>query len=272
MNQWLKLVFEVSENEKRELLQAWLFHGGAEAVQEFEDRIEAYIQDKQFDELKTVLDLRVPDISYTFEKVDDRNWNADWESNFDPVEVGGYHIRAEFHPIRTEKDVIISPRMAFGTGHHETTFMMIEYMVSMDFTHQDVLDYGCGTGLLAVFASLLGAKAISAIDIQPEAIENCLEHFNLNHLDTSNLECLQGDLHVLPGNQKFDIILANINRSVLQVNAEQLYDRSADKASLLISGILKADESGIIDTYQKLGFKLNHRNQKGEWCLLVFKK
>ena len=212
------------------------------------------------------------DIHYDVQEIQDQNWNAIWESQFDPIVVNGFcNIRASFHELNSEVnyDIIIDPRMAFGTGHHETTFMMVESMRELKFESKRVLDYGCGTGILAILASKMGAGHVIAIDNDLNAYENCKVNVEVN--DVTNVECKLSDLHSGVFDP-FDIILANINLNVLKNNVSQLANNLVKDGILLISGILESDKDSIENTFEPAGFKSISFRQKNGWALVKFQR
>ncbi len=201
-------------------------------------------------------------------EVPKENWNKQWESSFQPIKVDDFcGVRAGFHEplLHVDHEIIINPELAFGTGHHETTYMMIEQMRDIDFQNKTVLDYGCGTAILAILAERLGAKSIYGIDIDEQAIKcayECLEVNKVGHvrLDTGNIEIVLGS---------YDIILANINRNVLLSTVEAIH-RSVDKNGLiLLSGILQEDLNLVLSKYKETGFIQKKLLQKGEWCSVL---
>ena len=210
--------------------------------------------------------------SFEYGLVPDKNWNAEWESSFHPVVVDDFcYIRAEFHqpaPPGFKHEVIIAPKMAFGTGHHATTFMMIQAMSSIDLKGKYVLDYGCGTGILSVVAAKEGAEKVIGIDIQTEAIENSIEHAVLNQVSTQ-CEFLEGDLSILPPGT-YDILLANINTKIIIDSFEQMKLLLAPRGIMLLSGIMKDHleelEKGIdIEAFQK---EMHYRE---DWVQITLK-
>jgi len=235
----------------------------------------AYVKEESWsDDLKARLDSlsNKYSITYELELLKDINWNSVWESNFNPVSIGDFcHVRAAFHPeITGFKHVIeISPKMAFGTGHHETTAMMIERMEELDLNNANVLDFGCGTGILATLAAKIGASSVEAIDIDSNAIDNTKEHLKLNQV--SNVIVNKGDLDVC-SRKTYNLILANINRNVLMDKANHLYTILEENGTLLISGILETDKNRIEEKYLNSGFKRVNMIQKGEWLCFQFVK
>lgn len=197
------------------------------------------------------------------------NYNAEWESNFSPIEVHDFvAIRAEFHEhdFDTDHTITIRPKMAFGTGHHATTWMMLDAMRSIDFKEKFVFDFGAGTGILSVMASMLGASTVVANDIQAEAMDNIHEHYLINNCEAS-ITILQGGLEVIDPN-KFDVILANINTVVLSQSANELKQLLKSGGVLLLSGILEEKEAIIKSLYLEAGFELQASNHRGDWCCL----
>jgi ribosomal protein L11 methyltransferase len=197
-----------------------------------------------------------------------QNWNALWESNFEPVVVDDFcAIRADFHqPIKNiQHEIIITPKMSFGTGHHATTYMMIQQMREIDFTNKKVFDFGTGTGILAILARQLGAFSVTAIDVDEWSIKNAEENFIKNNVD--GIVLYQSSS--LP-EESFDIILANINRNVLIQYASTLVNLLSLNGILLMSGLLKEDEEVIVEVFNKL--KMIKSREKQNWLSLLFYK
>lgn len=213
------------------------------------------------------------DIAYTIETIQPQNWNAVWEANFEPVQVDDFCVvRAEFHekPEQVKYDIVINPKMAFGTGHHETTYMMMSAMKDLNLKGKSVFDYGCGTGILAVLASKMGSDPIDAIDIEEESFENTKENAALNNVNNIQVAC--SDLENFK-EETYDIILANINRNVLLNSAEELFSRLNTNGSLLISGILDLDEKLVTDKYLSSGFTIDLVFDRGYWrCIKMTRK
>jgi ribosomal protein L11 methyltransferase len=241
---------------------------------EDEDSIKAYFDISLIDEeiLQNALDSLdfLTPISYSISMLKEENWNAKWEEAFDPVEIGNLcYIYAEFHEKKTDFEyyIKIAPKMAFGTGHHETTYMMIENMSALDFKGKNTLDLGCGSGILSVFAAHKEAKNIDAIDIEKPSVENAEEHKVLNNVDYN---VLWGGVEDVP-NSKYDIILANINRKVLLEYKDVIKDLVNENGILLMSGILEKDSDLIENAYGQ-NFTISQRNQRGKWLCYEMKK
>lgn len=213
------------------------------------------------------------DVEYAVQTIEPQNWNALWEASFEPVIVDDFCVvRADFHekPDNIKYDIVINPKMAFGTGHHETTYMMMAAMKDLDMVNRSVFDYGCGTGILAVLASKMGSNPIDAIDIEDESYENSIENSALNGVDNIKVVC--SDLEGFKS-KKYDIILANINRNVLLTSAEELYVRLNESGILLISGILDVDEELVTKKYLSSNFQVTKVHSRGYWrCIELYKK
>ncbi len=200
-----------------------------------------------------------------------RNYNAEWEANFQPILIEPHcAIRAKFHDVNhtCAHEILIDPKMAFGTGHHPTTHMMIKMMSQLSWKELEVFDYGAGTGILSVYASKRGAKSVVANDIQDESIENIAEHWLLNNCKSA-LSILHGGIDRVP-HTTFDIILANINTIVLTETAADIVSRLHRTSHLLLSGILREKKNAILSIYTALGLKLITEDAMGDWtCLLL---
>ncbi len=245
-----------------------------EGLEDGEGTITGYLQANEYSDdlcerVAAFLNIDISNVNAT--KLPYTNYNAQWEANFSPIEVHDFvAIRAEFHSDDFDTDHIITirPKMAFGTGHHATTWMMLDAMRSIDFKDKLVFDFGAGTGILSVMASMLGANAIVANDIQVEAMDNIREHYMINGCESS-INILHGGLEVVELNT-FDIILANINTVVLSQSAKDLKKRLKNGGVLLLSGILEEKESTITSLYQAAGFVLQDAKHRGDWCCLRF--
>jgi ribosomal protein L11 methyltransferase len=200
-----------------------------------------------------------------------QNWNAIWESSFQPVAVDDYvNIRALFHdpaPVGFKYEILIAPKMAFGTGHHATTYMMLQAMSKISFAGKRVLDFGCGTGILAVVAAKEGASEVIGVDIQTEAIENSVEHAQLNQV-ASTCRFLEGGLEKA-GSDPFDIILANINAQVLIDSLANLKALCKKAGYLLLSGILEEDLDKLTTVILSTGMTVSYTLHKDNWVQIT---
>ena len=202
----------------------------------------------------------------------EKNWNALWESNFSPIVVSDQLlIKAPFHTVEEKYPYLITirPKMAFGTGHHETTYMMLSAMLGMKWQGQSVLDYGSGTAILSVAARMMGAGPVTAVDIQPEAASNAIEHMQLN--EVTGIRVLTGDLSSVKG-ETYEIILANINRNVIMESLKELFKMLPEHGMLLISGILNTDREKVFVKAREVGFSISTTQERGAWiCAKLLK-
>ncbi|MDB4324018.1 50S ribosomal protein L11 methyltransferase [Crocinitomicaceae bacterium] len=200
------------------------------------------------------------------------NWNAKWEENFDPVYVEKYaSILAPFHDesLAIGMRVIIQPKMSFGTGHHQTTWMMSKALFELNEMPKNVLDMGTGTGVLAIISENLGADRILAIDIESGALDNAIENTERNHC--SKIECLIGDVDLL-GNENFGLVIANINKNILKVQMQSYSDILEKNGVLLLSGFFKVDVQEMLDFASNYAFEKVKLFEKDEWAAIQLKK
>ena len=201
-----------------------------------------------------------------------QNWNEEWEKNFQPVEIANkLYIRAEFHPEKKgfEHQIIIQPKMSFGTGHHETTYLVSELLLDMDLKNKKVLDMGTGTGLLAILAMKLGAKSVKAVDIDEWSVTNSQENVERNGF--SNIEVVQGGIETITGNH-FDTVIANINRNVLLDMAQGFAQVLPSGGEIILSGFYIDDYLLILDGFGKNGFEPGLQRSKNNWMACRFTK
>ena len=256
-----------------EILIAELGYAGFESFVETLDGVIAYVQQSEhFDSILesiNILKSEEFEITYTFEIIMQTNWNAEWEKNFNPIVVGDQcAIRAPFHdPFDVKYDIIIEPKMSFGTGHHETTHMMIEHILESDFTNKSVLDMGCGTGVLAILSKKNGAEVVEAIDIDNWCYLNCLENISRN--DCAEISVLQGDAFLLKG-KRFDVIIANINRNILLKDLSTYAACLNENGSLFLSGFFDSDCELIESSCLELGLKFETKRIRNSWVALKF--
>lgn len=213
----------------------------------------------------------IDNLSFEVKSVQNKNWNEEWESSFQPVNIDGkISIRADFHSKEegVEHDIIINPKMAFGTAHHETTYMMMQEMLSVELNDVKVLDYGCGTSILAILAAQRGASTIIANDYDINSVTNSEENIELNQV--GDIEVRHGSIDVIT-EDNFDVILANINRKVLTDTAQIISSKLVKGGVLLMSGILETDKELISSIYEPL-LSLISIQQKGEWLCFKWEK
>ncbi len=266
-----------TEDYQQDLLINALGEIGFDTFEEMEFGFKAYIPADDFDRVlldETLLVYReLFTFSYEVMLIPQKNWNEVWESNFEPIQISDQiFVRATFHEPRPEfkYEIVIDPKMAFGTGHHQTTAMMLQLMLENDFQNKNVLDMGCGTGILAIMAAQLGAAEITAIDYDPVCYESTIENAALNHI--SNITALCGSKEVIPDTQ-YDIILANINRNILIDQMQRYAEVLKPEGEIYFSGFYETPDLEIItDEARKYGLKyITHRKDK-DWVAAKFVK
>lgn len=276
---YYELLFTVigAEDYQQDLLINELAEVGFDTFEETELGFKAYIAADQFDQ--ALLDERLADyhdqfsFSYEINLIPQKNWNEVWESNFEPIQIGDQvWVRATFHEARPDfpYEIVIDPKMAFGTGHHQTTAMMMSLMLEADFKDKEVLDMGCGTGILAILASKLGAKSITAIDYDPVCYESTIENSGLNR--AGNIKALCGSKEVIP-DETYDIILANINRNILLDQMQRYGEVLKAGGEIFFSGFYESPDLEIItEEAAKHGLKyISHKKLK-DWVAAKFVK
>ena len=275
MNNYLEFNFTISPLQPwNEILMAELIEIGFDSFTEEHDGILGYIQTELFkeEELKEVqlLQNKEVKISYTFQEMPNINWNEEWEKNFSPINVEDQvSIRAEFHKNQNlPHEIIIQPKMSFGTGHHATTYLMIQQMLDMDLANKNILDMGCGTSVLAIFAKQQGAGKTVAIDIDEWSVENSIENAARNNVE---LEISQGTAENL-GSENFDVILANINRNILISDIPTYVSILNKGGQLLLSGLCFFDVDDILEVCTKQNLSLKKKIQREEWVSLLLEK
>ncbi len=208
-------------------------------------------------------------ISYKIEEIDQVNWNEEWEKNFEPIDVNGNcHVRAPFHPkTDAEFDIIIEPKMSFGTGHHETTHMMIQHLLEMDVTGMKTLDMGCGTAILAILAEMKGAQPIDAIDIDNWCYLNSIENAERN--SCQHISVYEGEAALLK-DKKYDLVIANINRNILLNDMQSYVDCLNPKGTLLLSGFYKEDIPFIDVSCTEKGLTFVKKIERNNWVSLKY--
>lgn len=270
MRNFVKIEIDAASNDEAEILIAELSENDFYAFEHDENILVAYITEENFNEEK-LKSLLPKNVIQKYSVIEDRNWNEEWESQLQPVTVNDFvGIRASFHePLeKVGHEIIITPKMSFGTGHHATTFLMVEQMGKINFKNKTVLDFGTGTGILAILAEKLGAASIIAVDNDEWSITNALENIEANHCKRINLEKRDN----IEGLSFVSIILANINSNVLTENAKRLSMLLQPNSLLLISGFLLKDAESIGTTFAKNHFLQKEWNHKNEWVVMLLEK
>ena len=270
MQNYIKIKISSSQ-EILELIIALLSEEGFDGFEETNETLHAFIPENDFDELKLKEILEPFSISYSIEIIAPKNWNAEWESNYEPVIVDDFvAVRAHFHePITSVRhEIIITPKMSFGTGHHATTWQMIKLMQQVDFRNKRVFDYGTGTGVLAILAEKLGATDVLAVDYDDLCIENASENIETNHC--TKIVIMKADAP--PTDQLFDIVLANINRHILLQNMKGMSDMLIADGFLFVSGFYKEENQLLIDEAIKNNLQLIQSSHRHNWSSLIFQK
>ncbi len=268
---YLQFEFQTTNNVEHEILLALLADAGFEGFEEHSQLLYAFIKESLFSQEIFDEILAIVPVQYSKKLIESTNWNAIWESSFEPVRVGNFAaVRASFHnPIKDVlHEIIITPKMSFGTGHHATTWMMMEQMSNINFTGKSVYDFGTGTGVLAILAAKLGAQSIIGIDNDEWSIENAKENIAAN--DTNQILVELGT--TIPSNEKFDIILANINLHVLLNNMPSMSAACQLNGLLLLSGILSTDKAEMEKCLIENCFTLESCLQQKEWICLLARK
>jgi len=258
-----------------EILIAELGEKAFESFIETETGVSAFVQKDLWSEniLEDIQILENPEfkIDYTFEEIEQVNWNEEWEKNFEPIDVDGKcHVRAPFHEkTNAEYDIVIEPKMSFGTGHHETTHMMIQHLLETDLVGKKTLDMGCGTAILAILAEMKGAQPIDAIDIDNWCYLNSIENAERNNC--KHISVYEGDASLLVG-KKYDVIIANINRNILLNDMQQYVACLNENGILFLSGFYTEDIPVISESCTSKGLTYVKQFERNNWVALKFVK
>ena len=262
-----------------DILTAVLGDVGFDSFFTEEDYLKAFIQDTLLDEeqLKEALanfPIDVKEITYTFAEAENKNWNEEWEKNFfTPIVIGSEcAIHSTFHKDipEVQYDIIINPQMAFGTGHHETTSLIIEQLLKMDLKNKAILDMGCGTAILAILAHKKGASPVTAIDIDTWCVENAAENCELNRVE--DMKILLGDANLLNELEPVDLVIANINRNILLQDMDKYAALLKKEGEIMMSGFYIEDIPLLEEKANALGLNLIHKYNKNNWASIHVKR
>ena len=268
--------FEPIEGESlMDLLVGELLEFGFESFSEEENMLIAYLPESGYrNNLLKDLDFFKdhPGVKISEDLLEDKNWNEEWERNYQPVTIAGKcHVRAPFHEPKPGIlfEIVIEPKMAFGTAHHETTQLMATWLMDLGVKGKEVLDMGCGTGILAILANKMGARYVIGIDNDEWAWQNALENFRLNGVESG--EVIHGDSHQIESG-RYDLILANINRNILLQDLE-IYTRGLKKGGqILLSGFYESDRNAIEMESLEAGLNFTGIRTLNNWAVMLFKK
>lgn len=274
---YIELLIVVEPKELgSDVLIAELSELGFESFNENENGFSAFIQEEHFNEnaVKAMfLNYSEPfKITYSAKTIEQQNWNQEWESSFQPIDVDDKCIiRAPFHKKENnyQYDIIIEPKMSFGTGHHHTTQLMIQKLMKLNVSGKSLLDMGCGTGVLAILASMMNANPVTAIDTDEWSYENSIENMGKNNI--KNVLVHKGDAKLLAG-KIFNTILANINKNVLLADLPVYYKSLEKSGNLVISGFFETDINELVHKAESLNLKLEERVINEQWTMLHFIK
>lgn len=259
-----------------EILVAELGEKAFESFEDTETGVSAFVQKELWTEdiLEDIFILQSDQfqITYRKEEIEQVNWNEEWEKNFEPIDVDGVcFVRAPFHAKNDAKyDIVIEPKMSFGTGHHETTYMMIRQILNNEMDGKSVLDMGCGTAILAILASMRGAKTVEAIDIDNWCYLNSIENAERNNC--SNISVAEGNASLLPTAPKYDVILANINRNILIMDMQKYAAALKLNGEIYFSGFYTEDMSAIKKAASEVNLNFVDSLEKNNWVSLKFVK
>ncbi len=270
---YLQYTFTVTPPQPgSEILIACIADLGFESFENTDNGFVAYIPETIHpdDEIKNI---SYDDFSFSFtcKKIEQVNWNEEWEKNFDPVMIGeNCCISAPFHHLekKFKHNIVIMPKMSFGTGHHDTTWLVCKNMLDLDLKNKKVLDMGCGTGVLAILAKQLGANAIVGIDIDDWSVENAIENCSRNNC--SDIKIIKGDGKAIEDH--FDVILANINKNILKAELPVYAQHLNKNGYLILSGFFKTDSEELIALATQHSLSLFKQENKNDWAVLLFKK
>ena len=265
---YIEIDFHVSPpDDRRDILLALLSEQQFESFLETKTGLRAYINQADWNRIDVQQALSLMPsafvVSHQINEIPTENWNAHWESSFLPIVVGDYTVRASFHPPKTTAyELIIEPKMSFGTGHHQTTQLMMKYALEIDMAGKDVLDMGCGTGILGILAADLGAKLVLSIDIESWCVENTQENAERNRCNHI-VKAIRGDVDMVA--ETYDLIFANINRNTLIRHIPHYAKRLQSQGVLLLSGFYQTDLLAITQECKANGLTFQSNTQFDNW-------
>lgn len=265
-----QITIPVTDESTRDILVAQLAELGFEGFEESETELKAYVCEGEFDENELNKIIQLYFLTYSKSIIKKENWNAVWESGFEPVLVDDFvGIRAGFHaPLSgVRHEIVITPKMSFGTGHHATTYSVIQLMKEIDFHGKSVFDFGTGTGILAILAEKLGATDILAVDYDDWCVENASENILINNCQFIDI---QNDDNAKT-NKQYQVVIANINKNIILDNLDHLSKAVLPKAEIILSGLLSDDENDILSACKPFGWQHVHTVKRGAWIAIRLK-
>ena len=275
--EYYEFLFEPIAAAQKDMLIALLDSIGFTGFEEENETLKAFINKNDLNEIDLAnVIVMMTDIQYSRSEIQEINWNEKWEAGFEPVNIlypgtseTFVHLRAGFHKpgVDAKFDIVVTPKMSFGTGHHATTYLMIEQMSQVDFTHKKVIDFGTGTGILAILAEKLGAEAVLAIDNDDWSINNAKENISANHCERISLIKAE----TVPV-EKSAIILANINLNIIVNSLPAIKNACEPGGIILFSGIMKRDEQSILKALKEKNIKIDAVLEKNGWLAIVAKR
>ncbi len=270
MHSYIQLTIPIPDINQKEIVIALLDNAGYESFEETETGLHAFIQEENYNKDEVSEILKPFNIGFTSSIIPQQNWNEEWEKNFEPITVENFAgIRASFHPPFTNvtHEIVITPKMSFGTGHHATTWLVMQAMSKIEFANKQVFDFGTGTGILAILAEKIGAASILATDNDDWCIENAKENTTVNNCTKITIAKLDS----IP-NEQFDIILANINYNIIVQNLQKIAAACKPNTVLLFSGLLITDEENIKNEIIKAGITPLETTTKNGWICIGCKR
>ncbi len=271
--EYTQIIFEDISEKNKELVIALLANEGFEGFEEEENNLNAYIPSLKLNENSLHSIINLVNVKYSKSIIKEINWNEKWEADFEPIFVYDSantkrfaYLRAQFHQTNHSflYDIIITPKMSFGTGHHATTYLMVSQMSNIDFTNKSVIDFGTGTGVLAILAEKMGASDVLAIDCDDWSINNAIENLEINKC--SRINVIKDER--IPTGTRADIILANINLNVIIANLPVIKESAKLGAVVLFSGVLEDDESQILTEINNSDLQLSQVFRKDNWLAI----